>query len=512
MKSLFKAVALITIFSVITRALGFFFRIYLSRVLGAEAIGLYQVSMSIFMVLLTIVSSGLPLVISKLSASLGAKGDRKAEHSMVATALIMGLIASVTLCLVILIFHNLLGFVFTDSRCVTILLILLPGVVFSAVYSTFRGALWGHSNFFAVCIVELFEQVARIVLGVLFLASVTTIMEGAMNAAWSMTIACALSAIFVTILYFAYGGRLKKPKGYFKPLFKSSAVITGVRVVSSLVQPVIAIIVPLRLVAAGYTSSQALSIYGVAMGMTLPFVFIPSALIGSLAMALVPDISTAVAKQDTGHIQNRVLSSLVFTVFISCLFIPLYMGAGENIGLFFYDNIQSGTLLATSAWIVIPIGLTNITSSILNALGLEGKSLRNYIVGAIFMLLSIWFLPKYIGINAVVIGMGVCMALASYLNIRMIEKATSSKLPIWKNLFLMLLLCLPVAAIVSFTTNILSHFMPLFFNLAISCSLGAVCFVLLCGVFGVINISTLWVTFKEKFKFKSTHKSKKIKT
>lgn len=510
MKSLFKAVALITFFSVLTRALGFLFRIYLSRLLGAEALGLYQVSMSVFMVLLTIVSSGLPLVISKMSAGLNAQNKKKEEHAMVTSGVIISLVASVIVCLVVLIFNKVFGLMFTDKRCVLILIMLLPAVVFSSIYSAFRGSLWGHQNFFAVCITELFEQVVRIILCVIIIGHASSVMDMAMSAAGSMTLACVLSAVLVVVLYFCYGGRLKKPKGYTKQLLKSSIPITSVRIASSLIQPVIAIIVPLRLVAAGYTSSQAMSVFGIAMGMTLPFLFIPSALIGSLSMALVPDLSSAVVKQETNHINNRISSAILFTIFISTLFIPLYIGAGENIGRFFYDNVQSGTLLASSAWIMLPLGLTNLTSSILNSLGLEGKSLKNYILGTILMLLSIWFLPKYVGIKAIVYGMGTCMTLASILNIRMIARHTHSGLKVTKPLLIMLGISLPVAAIVSFITNILNNFLPLFFNLAISCSIGALCFLLLCEVFGVINISACIVEAKKKFKLKS-HKKKKIK-
>ena len=70
MKSLVKTVVLITGFSVLTRIVGFLFRIYLSRTVGAEALGLYQVAFSVFMVLLTVVSSGLPFVIYALSQSI----------------------------------------------------------------------------------------------------------------------------------------------------------------------------------------------------------------------------------------------------------------------------------------------------------------------------------------------------------------------------------------------------------------------------------------------------------
>ena len=57
MKSILKSVALISVFSVLTRLLGFLLRIFLSRTIGAEALGLYQVALSVFMVLLTVVSS-----------------------------------------------------------------------------------------------------------------------------------------------------------------------------------------------------------------------------------------------------------------------------------------------------------------------------------------------------------------------------------------------------------------------------------------------------------------------
>lgn len=497
---MFKAVALITFFTVITRFLGFLFRVYLSREIGAEALGLFQVSFSIFMVLVTLVASGLPLVISKLSSALKSKGQIKEEASMVATALVVALVLAVATCLIVLALNSVLKAVFTDDRCVIILIILLPAVVFSAIYSTFRGWFWGRANYFSVCLVELVEQVARIVVFVLMIGGALSVMDGAVTSAVSLTIACAFSATLVTVLYFVYGGRLKKPKGFAKEIIKTSTPITFVRVATSLIQPIIAIVIPLRLVAAGMPSAEAMSLFGIAFGMTLPFLFIPSALIGSLGMALVPDLSTAIAQNNKNHIENRVTSSVVVSLFISCLFVPIYMGAGENIGLFFFDNVECGTLLALSAWIMIPIGLTSITSSILNALGHEVKSMKNYIWGAVVMLISIWFLPALIGINAVLVGMGLCMVISSVLNVRMINKITTTKLKISKPIFVTLVCSVPVASLVSFLSGILNHFLPLIFNLAISCSLGVCAFLAMCHMFGVIDVKVWLVNLKNKLK------------
>ena len=502
MKSLFKAVALITFFTVITRFLGFLFKIYLSREIGAEALGVFQVAFSVFMVLITVVASGLPLIISKLSSSLHAKGEVKKERSMIATALVVSLILAVITCLVVLLFNNVLKTLFTDDRCVLILILLLPAVVFNAIYSTFRGYFWGHSNYLAVCLVELFEQVARIVVFVLMIGGALSVLDGAVTSAVSLTIACLLSAVLVTVLYFVYGGRLGKPKGFAKELVKSSSPITFVRVATSLIQPVIAIIIPLRLVAAGMASGDAMALFGVAFGMTLPFLFIPSALIGSLGMALVPDLSTAVAQNNKGHIENRITASIVISLFISCLFVPIYMGAGENIGLFFFDNAECGKMLVYSAWIMIPIGLTNITSSILNTLGCEVKSMKNYIIGAVVMLMCIWVLPAYIGIYSVVVGMGLCMLFSCVLNLKMINKLTTSKVKILKSTILISFCSVPVASLVGFLTNILATIMPLFINLSISCSAGIVAFLAICQVFDLIDVRVWIVNMKSKLKKK----------
>ena len=324
MKSLFKTVVLITIFSFLTRLLGFVFRIILSRVVGAESVGLYQVASSVFMVLMTVIASGLPLIISRMTASYHANNQKKREASLISVALVYATICSILLCGVVLVFKNVFAKLLTNEGCILILIIMLPSLVFSAVYSVFRGALWGRGNYFALCVTEFYEQLVRIILGVLVISSTYSAMKNAINIGWTMTLACFLSMIYVVLLFFYYGGkmgRLKKQE--FKPLLRQSSPITLMRVVGSFAQPLIAFIIPARLRAIGYTSSQAMSLYGVAVGMTMPLLFIPTTIIGSLSTALVPDISTAVAQNNHRHIQERVSSSVFFALFISSMFVAI---------------------------------------------------------------------------------------------------------------------------------------------------------------------------------------------
>lgn len=510
MKSLFKTVALITVFSFLTRILGFVFRIILSRVVGAEGVGLYQVASSVFMVFLTIISSGIPFIISRMSATFYADKQQKKAGSFLSVALIYTTILSLLICLVVLIFKGLFAKLLTDGQCINILLVLLPSLVFSSVYCVFRGDLWGRGNYFALCITELYEQVIRIILSLLVIGTCYTAFENAMKLGWTMSAACLFSMLFVIVLFFYYGGRLSKPKKEFlKPFVRQSTPITLMRVAGSFVQPLIAFIIPSRLVAIGYTSSQALSLYGVATGMTMPLMFIPSTIIGSLSTALVPDISTAIAQNNEKHIEKRISFSLTFALMISSLFVPLFLGMGEHIGMFLYDNILSGSLLQSAAWVLLPLGLTNMTSSLLNSLGLENKSFKNFVIGAIGMLLALWFLPPLLGINALVFGMGIDYVITFVLNLRLLKKHTKVNIKISKLMLKTLLVIVPSGALTAFIVSLCEYVFPMFITLVLGCCVGVVSFVALAGVMNLIDVRAVIISVKNKIKMPKLKLKKK---
>ncbi|MBR1625292.1 MAG: oligosaccharide flippase family protein, partial [Clostridia bacterium] len=67
-KKVVGAVATVTFFGVFTRIIGFLFKIYLSRSLGAEALGLYQIALSVFFLFASLTSSGVPMIVSRKTA------------------------------------------------------------------------------------------------------------------------------------------------------------------------------------------------------------------------------------------------------------------------------------------------------------------------------------------------------------------------------------------------------------------------------------------------------------
>ena len=367
MKSIFKAVATLTIFSVITRALGFFFRIFLSRKLGAEGVGLFQMASSVLGIFMTLVSSGIPLTTAKLVSKYEVNNELKKRNQVVSSALVIAMTIAVISSLLIFALKYVWGIVLTDSRAVELLIIMIPSIVFSAIYAVFRGAMWGQNDYFNCGLTELLEQIIRFALTFIMLFTITDYFVATKYSAIAFNITCLCSALITIFIYFRHSKLNFKP-GEYKNVLKSATPITGVRLASSLVQPLTTLIIPSMLILSGYSTSEAVSSFGVIMGMTFPMLFVPMSIIGSISMVLIPSISSMMSKKQYNTIQDNVTKSIDVSVFISMLFIPLYLSVGDLIGLVLYDNALSGVLLQLSAVCVLPITLCNLTGSILNAL------------------------------------------------------------------------------------------------------------------------------------------------
>ena len=68
MKNIFKAVATISAFSIVSRLLSFIYKIYLSNQITTAELGVYSVALSICTIFLTILTAGLPLIVSRNTA------------------------------------------------------------------------------------------------------------------------------------------------------------------------------------------------------------------------------------------------------------------------------------------------------------------------------------------------------------------------------------------------------------------------------------------------------------
>ncbi len=500
MKSIFKAVAIVTLFSVITRLLGFFFRIYLSRKLGATGLGLYQMATSVLGIFMTLISSGLPLTTAKLVSKYEVNNDLVKRNKTVTTALVIALCLSVASSFLIVILKALWNVVLTDNRAVEIMITLIPSIIFSAIYAIFRGALWGQSDYFNCGLTELIEQIIRFVLTFIMLNNITNYFIATKYSAIAFNITCLASALLTIIIYLRKG-KLSFKKGNYREIFKSAMPITGVRLANSLVQPLTTLIIPTMLIISGYTQNEAVSSFGVIMGMTFPMLFVPMTLVGSISMVLIPTISSMLTKKDYSSIENNISNSINISIFISMLFVPLYLSVGNLIGLVLYDNYMSGVLLQLSAVCVLPITMCNLTGSILNALNLEVKSFSNYIIGSVALFICLIVFTPLIGINSITVSFFISMTLISLLNIRKIKKVIPNlNINLIGKSFKYSLIVAPSSLLGHFISNISLFVFSNFFSAVIGGGIAIICVVLLSKIFNLFDFKDLLSLVKKKNK------------
>ena len=427
MRTFFKTVAVVTIFSVCEKFLGFLYRIYMSRAIGSEGIGIYQVALSVFGLIYTIICSGTPITVSRLMTKYKSEKQTDRVFKVITAGLSFTLAIAVPVCLIFFFAGNAFGFLFADQRCLNVFLIILPGLIFTSVYSVLRGVFWGNKDFLPYSVIELLEEICMIVVGILLINRATDIYDGAKRASVAVLASYIFSFTIATAVFFVKKNKLKNPVSEFRPLLSSALPITAMRTANSMVISLVSIILPMRLIAAGFSSNQALSAFGAAVGQAIPLLFIPTTLIGSFTLVLIPEISENYYKKKNFYLKRDIEKSIKFATFVSCLFIPVFMVCGEEIGVIVFDSYECGKYLSASAFLMLFMSLSNLTTSMLNSIGLEKRTLVYFIISSVFMLISIWFLPFVLGVYSLLVGFTFVFGLTTVMNLILLNKKCEDK-------------------------------------------------------------------------------------
>lgn len=475
----------LTLFTVFTRCLGFIYKIYLTKVMTTTELGIYNITLSIFMVLLTIVGSSIPLTISKLTAKNRSINKLNETSYSVTSALFLNIIITVFLSLLSLISKPLLNLVIGDSIGYTIIIALLPSLLFTALYAQIKGYLWGVENYFAVSIVEFIEQIIKILLVIVFVYY-RVFNNPIISIANAMNISCGISTIYGIILYIKNQGRFKYKNGYLKDIIKSSTPLTCIRLLSSLLGPIVSIIIPLRL-SRIVNRTDVLSTIGILTGMSMPLLSIPSTIIGALCMILIPRISS----EEKSTINNQINYYILFTISCIFLFVPSFIVLGVPACELIFNNKEAGIYLSHYSWIMLPIGLAQISTSILNALNQENKSFIYFIISNILMILFTLIFTPLIGAGIMILGLGLSAIITSYLNIIKIKKLLGTNTQIVKLTTKHILVSIPTILLTKYSYMILSHYITPIFAIGISGCISVISLLGLLFAFDIINISTI---------------------
>lgn len=450
---------------------------------------------------MTVTSSGIPVTVSRMMIKYKSEGNIFRSNGTISAGILISIITCIPLVLLVFSKSKLLNFLFSDERCLLILMIMIPGLIFTSVYAVIRGTFWGNKQFLPYSIIEFAEEGVMLIVGIILVNKATGMLDGVKKAGVAVLVSYVFSFSISLITFFAKGGRLNSPIKEIKPLLTSSAPITTTKMATSLINTLVAIILPARLVRYGISSSDAVSQFGTVFGMAFPLISMPSTIIGSLALVLVPELSSALYSKNFSNLKNNIEKALKFACIIACILIPVFLSTGKQIGELIYSNSLAGEYTVKGCITMLPLSIVIISTSMLNSLNKEKRTLLSFFIGASAMILSILFLPAIIGIDSLIVGILLNYLISSIVNVISLYKSCPLKVNFTTYLIKATTLTIPTTIFGYFLKNVL--IIQLGFVLGTILSIGiTACFSLvLNGIFGMYNFifdKTLYVNFFKK--------------
>ena len=398
----------------LSRFIGFFFRMFLSHTFGEEQVGLYQLIFPIYALCFSFTSAGIETAISRCTARKTSLGKKNEAIQLLYVGMSISLLLSFfTMFLLQTHASSFSIYVLGDIRCEPMLVAISYAIPFAAMHSCIIGYYLGLKETKIPALSQLVEQIARIL-------AVYIIYLFCRNHNKEITILFAVIGIvvgeccssFLCVHFFTSQQKLQRISSFItkipilsKELLQLSIPLTSSRILLNILQSVESISIPLRLQQYGYSSSEALSNYGVLTGMALPCVLFPSAITNSILTMLLPTVAEIQATKSytkLKELMRQVFFSCMTLGLVCCLFLLIL---GTWIGKFLFHSDLAGDYLQTLAWICPFLYLNTTLLSITNGLGKAYISfLINTLALAIRIIGVLVFIPR-IGMNGYLWGL-----------------------------------------------------------------------------------------------------------
>ncbi len=489
-KGIARSVFTVTAFSLVTRTTAFLFKIYLSRTLGAEVMGLYQMALTVFFLFIALSTGGISTVLSRKIAEKNTL--RQSGERLLSTSLFIGVSVSLGCLIVAYLSLPYLDFIITDVRAIPLLKIMLPALVSTTFYIVIRGWFWGNKHFFEYSLSELIEEILRVFFTLFFVSGIVSSINGQSGLAVAFTLSDFIVMVVITVMYLRKGGRFTRPSNYGE-ILKPATPLTIMKIFGSFAGTAVALVIPAGLIKGGMSVSEATASVGRIAGMANPLLFAPNAVINSIAVVLIPEMSEANFKKDFHALTEQVSKGISVSLILSGLFLALYFSLGRELTSFLYDDVEAGVYLEKASVVLLLMPINLIASSALNSVGLEKKNFISYAVGTVLMLLASVFLPQYLGLNAVIIADVLFLGTTSFMNVAFLQKHVNGSLRILKPLLLVTVFALTVSLIGNNVLKITESVNGVF-ALVLSGLTVAICYL-------VLNLSFKTLSLKEVLAF-----------
>ena len=418
---------ILTVTGLISRFIGFFYRIFLSQVFGAEGMGIYQLIYPVLALSFSLTVSGMQTAISKYVASETTTHDYKKSFRTLWIGFLLSMSVSIACMLYIYHFADWIAVTLLfEKRTAPLLRILALSIPMATVHSCINGYFYGIKRTAIPAASQMAEQIVRV--GSVYLIyyicqshnMAPTISFAVAGLVIGESAAMLVSVIAILVRY----AHLFDVKRSYIPiptygktdfsrkygqitgnLLRLSIPLSANRILINVLQSVEAVYIPNRLMAYGLNNADALGVYGVLTGMSLPLILFPSAITNSIAVLLLPIVAEADARNDDHTVTKTILTSIKYGLLLGFACTALFLLFGRPAGRILFNSELAGSFILTLSFICPFMYIASTLSSILNGLGKTSLTFCYSIVSLLLRLLFVFFAIPVYGIKGYLWGM-----------------------------------------------------------------------------------------------------------
>lgn len=464
---LLRGTFLLTGAGLLTRIAGFFYKIFLSRTIGANQIGLFQLTMPVCALCTALSIGGIQTAVSRFTAEYRAKNDRLSARILLACSLASSVCLSCLCAAILLIFAPQIASSFLlEPLCAPLLQIVTLSLPFCAVHACISGYFIGCKNVSVPAVSQLLEQFARISSVLLFYSLFSKSgrsMNGAVMALGQIageicsSLFCVFHLVFreETRTPFVSSGNIARKASVavqLRRLLSAAAPLSLNRTLLCVLQGMEAALLPQMLRQYGLSGHDALFVYGTLTGMTMPLLLFPTAITGAVGTLLLPAVSEANALNHGRRINAAVNTTFQAGIFLGTFFMTALFLFGRYTGILLFHNELSGIFLQKLALLCPFLYLNTTMVNILHGLGRTSSVFLFNIFGFVIRIGAVIFYVAEAGIDAYLYGTIISQIITAVCSLTLLYRCHALTAPVSDTLFRALLLCLcsGVPAAVSF--------------------------------------------------------------
>ncbi len=434
--TIIKGAFILTATSVLTRLIGFFFRIFLSHSFGEEQMGLYQLIFPLYALCFSLASAGIETALCRCVAGKIARSKRNEADILLYYALCISVSISLLLTFFLRKFATFLSiYLLGDLRCEELIRIMAFALPFASIHSCICGYYLGQKQTKLPAFSQFAEQIFRV--GAVYFIYQLFITNGLSVSIWLAVLGLVLGELvsaFFCIRYYSIQKHTRlSPISLYRNLSLGRELcilalpLTSTRILTNLLQSIETISIPLFLQKYGYTATEALSTYGVLTGMALPCILFPTAITNSLSTMLLPTVAEIETEDNLSRLKTLIQRVIFFGFGLGTLCGIFFLLLGPLIGSLLFNSELTGDFLRTLAWLCPFLYMNTTLISILNGLGKANQSFLINILGLAIRISGVWWGISFRGMNGYLWGLLFSQLLVSLLCILNLNSYISSR-------------------------------------------------------------------------------------